>query len=88
MQADLTNLQIGFYGLSAGDNTSMTADFDYFSVGAPVQAQPKASLTGPAVVGSGQSFDLTYSLSDVAGNVYGSVYAQDVTVALTRLSWS
>lgn len=80
VQADLTNLQIGFYGLSAGDNTSMTADFDYFSVGAPVQAQPKASLTGPAVVGSGQSFDLTYSLSDVAGNVYGSVYAQDVTV--------
>ncbi|WP_053377044.1 sugar-binding domain-containing protein [Paenibacillus sp. FJAT-27812] len=43
MTVSLSNLKIGFYGLSSGDKTSIQANFDYFSVG-PVQAADKAAL--------------------------------------------
>ncbi|CAM4243755.1 regulation of enolase protein 1 (concanavalin A-like superfamily) [Paenibacillus endophyticus] len=39
----LSNLKIGFYGLSAGDQTSVQANFDYFSAG-PVTNADKAAL--------------------------------------------
>jgi regulation of enolase protein 1 (concanavalin A-like superfamily) len=43
MTVSLSNLKIGFYGLSSGDKTSIQANFDYFSVG-PVETADKAAL--------------------------------------------
>ncbi|NQX66526.1 DUF1349 domain-containing protein [Paenibacillus alba] len=72
----LTNLKVGFYAFSATDGTSIPAQFDYFSVG-PIRNDPTSSLTGPATIASGQSFDSTLRLDSVTQ----SVYAQELTVA-------
>lgn len=43
--------------------------------------QPKTSLTGAQRLESGQTLDLTMSISDVTDSLYQSVFAQDVTVS-------
>ncbi|WP_139992564.1 sugar-binding domain-containing protein [Paenibacillus paridis] len=43
MTVNLSNLKVGFYGLSSGDKVSVIANFDYFSVG-PVEAADKTTL--------------------------------------------
>lgn len=71
----LTNPKVGFYAFSATDGTSIPAKFDYFSVG-PIVNDPAASLTGPASVSSGESFNSTIGLNSVTQ----SVYAEDLSV--------
>jgi len=48
MTVNLSNLKIGFYGLSAGDKTSIQVSFDYFSVG-PAQLTDKTALQAAVV---------------------------------------
>ncbi|WP_179090246.1 sugar-binding domain-containing protein [Paenibacillus sp. FSL H8-0548] len=43
MTVDLSNLKVGFYGLSSTDKVAIHANFDYFSVG-PVETVDKATL--------------------------------------------
>ncbi|NIK75422.1 regulation of enolase protein 1 (concanavalin A-like superfamily) [Paenibacillus castaneae] len=53
MTVSLSNLKIGFYGLSSGDRTSIQANFDYFSVG-PVEIVDKAALQGAVKAAEGK----------------------------------
>lgn len=45
-----------------------------------IQAVPTAILTGTSVVHSGQSFDLTYGLSNLNSSINGDVYAEELSV--------
>lgn len=75
MTVNLSNVKVGFYAMSATDGTSIPVDFDYFSVGT-VLNEPTFTFTGPAVVSSGQPFNVTLSLDSVTE----AVYAEDLTV--------
>jgi regulation of enolase protein 1 (concanavalin A-like superfamily) len=80
MTVTLSNLKIGFYGLSASDRTSVQASFDYFSSG-PVVEKPAATIAGAAQVKAGQTFDVTVGLRDVNEAQYQTLYAQMLTVS-------
>lgn len=53
MTVNLSQLKIGFYGLSAGDQGSIQANFDYFSVG-PVAVPDKAALQAAVTAAADQ----------------------------------
>ncbi|MFD0618695.1 Ig-like domain-containing protein [Paenibacillus sp. GCM10027629] len=44
------------------------------------QSMPRAALTGPKTVNSGQTLDVTMGLSGVTQNVYQQMYGQDLTL--------
>ncbi|RIX50796.1 DUF1349 domain-containing protein [Paenibacillus nanensis] len=83
MTIDLSDLKIGFYGMSTGDNVHIQADFDYFSVGpvAPEQPQePSVMLSGPSQTATGESFDVMVGSSDIADERFETMFAQILTV--------
>lgn len=51
---------------------------------AKASREPNAILTGPQMVNSGQSFDLTMGLSNVTPSVFQQVYGQDLTLNYDR----
>lgn len=80
---DLSDLKIGFYGMSTGDNVHIQADFDYFSVG-PIALEPpqepSVTLSGPEQAATGESFDVMVGSADIADEKFDTLYAQILTV--------